>query len=60
MPFLKYYNVQKSESKFSLGNKSLSLPPQNVARGLCTEFNAQQHLFEPFSHIIPIFGSVEP
>ncbi len=27
---------------------------------LCAEFNAQQLLFEAFSHIMRIFGSIEP
>ncbi len=38
----------------------LSPPPQSGAMGLCTEFNAQRLLFEAFSHIMCIFGSLEP
>ncbi len=38
---------------------SISSPtPQNVARGLCTKFNAQQLLFEAFSHIF-LYGDTE-
>ncbi len=39
---------------------SISPNTQNGAMVLCTEFNAQQLLFEAFSHIMRIFGSVEP
>ncbi len=37
-----------------------SISPQSGAEGLRTELNAQQLLFEGFSHIIRIFGSIEP
>ncbi len=42
------------------GHTSVSSPSQILARGLCTEFNAQQLLLETFPDIIHIFGSVEP
>ncbi len=42
------------------GRTSPSPQPQSVAGGLCVEFNVQQLLFEMFSHIIRIFGSVKP
>ncbi len=45
-------------------NTSISLIPllstSSGAIGLYTEFNAEQLLFEAFSHIMRIFGSVEP
>ncbi len=37
----------------------ISSPSPTGAMGLCTEFNAQQLLFEAFFHIMRIFGSVE-
>ncbi len=36
------------------------LPPLSGAMGHCTKFNVQQLLFEAFSHILRIFGSIEP
>ncbi len=37
-----------------------SISPQSGAMGLCEVLDAQQLLFEAFSHIMRIFSSVQP
>ncbi len=50
-------SIRKSQSPHT----SIFPPsPQSGAMGLCTEFNAQQLLFEAFSFIMRIFGRIEP